>query len=367
MTEPTERLIPGHVRGLARYQPGKLIEDVLDEMGLTSAVKLASNENSLGPSPKALEAARAALSGLARYGDADSRRLREKISAKLGFPAARIVAGNGSSEIILTLCHTVLDRGLRAVMSRPSFTLYAKNTQAAGAEAVEVPLTKEFGHDLAAVRKNLDADARLVFLDNPLNPSGSYLQPREIEGLAADLPEACALVLDEAYADFARDPRPDYQKLMATGKVIVLRTFSKVMGLAGLRAAYALAPAPLAEALNKTRQPFNLNTLAQLGAMAALDDDEHVARTLAMTWESLDEYYDVLPRLGLTVRPTQANFLMAGLPAGLSADEVTKRMLRDGVIIRSLSSFGLPGHVRVNAGQKFEREALYKSLEKALA
>ncbi|MDR1310011.1 MAG: aminotransferase class I/II-fold pyridoxal phosphate-dependent enzyme, partial [Deltaproteobacteria bacterium] len=350
--------IPAHIRDLAAYQPGRLIEDVIEEMGLPTAVKLASNENSLGPSPLAVERIGQALWGLARYGDADSRRLREAISRRVGHPAAGVMAGNGSSEFILVMAHALLGPGLSAIMSRPSFTLYAKNAQAAGARAIEVPLGPGHGHDLEGIMRQAGPEARLVFIDNPLNPTGAFLGQGEIERLLRGLPRTAILVLDEAYADFARAPRPDYGRLLADGRVVILRTFSKVMGLAGLRAAYALAAPPLAQALNKVRQPFNLNNLAQVGAMAALEDEGHVRRTLEMTWAALDRLGRELPPLGLEVFPTQANFVMAGLPDGLLADDFAKKMLKEGVIVRSLSSFGLPGHVRINAGLEPELEAL---------
>jgi histidinol-phosphate aminotransferase len=358
--------VPPHIRELAVYQPGKLIEDVLEEIGLKSAVKLASNENSLGPSPLAVQAVSKALDGLARYGDADSRRLREAISRKTGHPVEGILAGNGSSEFILVMAHALLGPGLTAVMSKPSFTLYAKNAQAAGAEVVEVPLDRDHRHDLNALVARTDPSVRLIFIDNPVNPTGSYLAPDQIEELSSGLPDSALLVLDEAYIDFVRAPRPDYGRLLADGRVIVLRTFSKIMGLAGLRAAYALMDPELARAVNKVRQPFNLNTLAQVGALAALEDEDHIRDTLAMTWSALERFKETLPTLGLTVYPTEANFVMSKLPEGRAADDFTKKMLKEGVIIRSLSSFGLPDHIRINAGQKHELEELFKAMGKCL-
>ena len=359
-------IVPECLKSLAPYVSGRLIEDVLEEAGLASAVKLASNENSLGPSPKALEAIGKALSGLNRYGDADSRRLRMAISKKVEHPAEGIVAGNGSSEFVLNMAHGLLNPGLRAIMSKPTFTLYAKNSQAAGAEVVELALTKSHGHDLEAVLRAANERTRLVFLDNPLNPTGAYLAPEEIYGLVEKLPSSAILVLDEAYGDFARSPRPDYAFLLATGKVVVIRTFSKIYGLAGLRAAYALMPPELAQALNKVRQPFNMNNLAQAAVMAALEDSEHLERTLAMTWSGLDRLAKELPPLGLAPHPTEANFLMAALPGGLPADKLLGALLKEGVIIRSLSSFGLPSHIRINAGTSEELDVLLAAIPKAM-
>ncbi|MDR0356191.1 MAG: histidinol-phosphate transaminase [Deltaproteobacteria bacterium] len=366
MTIDISKLVPEHISSLALYQPGKLIEDVLEEMGLHSAVKLASNENSLGPSPLAFKAVVEALAGLSRYGDADNRRLREKISRLTKVPVGGVQACNGSSEFILTLCHALLAPGLSAVMSKPSFTLYAKNSQAAGAKVVETPLTADFEHDVDEMLAQMDDSTRLVFLDNPLNPTGAYLQPEKIEHLLNNINKNAILVLDEAYIDFVSEKRPDYNALLSKHKVIVIRTFSKIMGLAGLRAGYALMAPELAEVLNKVRQPFNLNSLAQAGAIAAMDDLQHIARTQEMTWLALETLKKELPEFGFSVYPTQANFMMAAVPEGRQADELVQALLREGVIIRSLASFGLPGHVRLNAGLPEELDVLFKALKKIL-
>jgi histidinol-phosphate aminotransferase len=359
-------LIPPRLKKLAPYVPGRLIEEVAAETGLSRVVKLASNENSLGPSPKALEAAREAMGSAHRYGDAAATRLRRALSERLGHPQEGIVCGNGSSEFILLLAHGFAGDGLEALMSKPSFTLYAKNVEAAGARAAELPLTRDYGHDLESIRKSIGPGTRLVFLDNPLNPTGAWLEKGQVEELSSGMPEGCLLVLDEAYADFARAERPDYGRLLARGKsTVVLRTFSKIYGLAGLRAAYALMSPELAEALNAYRQPFNVSSLAQAAALAALSDERHLELTLSMTWGALSLMARELPALGLPVWPTQANFVMAG-SGPMTADALHQALLREGVIVRSLSSFGLPDKIRVNAGTEEEMGALLTALGKAL-
>jgi len=360
------KIIPPAIEALAPYVPGRLIEEVEAELGLTGMVKLASNENCLGPSPKAVEAMSALMTRAHRYGDADSRALKTALADKFGYDPETILIGNGSSEFILTLSHTLLAPGLRAVMSKPSFTLYAKNAQAAGAEVVEAPLTPAYGHDLAALRDLVDERTRLVFLDNPLNPTGAWLEAGELLEFRQSLPETAVLVVDEAYVDFTRRPRPDWTAaLTGSGPLAVLRTFSKAYGLAGLRAAYALMSPELVQALNKIRQPFNLNCFAQAGALAALADEAFLQKTLETTWAGLDYFAAQFRRLGLTPYPTEANFLMVGL-SGRSADEVFQAVLRQGVITRSLSSFGLPGHLRVNAGLPEEEKTLVRALEVVL-
>jgi histidinol-phosphate aminotransferase len=365
------KIIPPHIETLTPYVPGRLIEEVEAELGLTNLVKLASNENSLGPSPLALAAMARALPKIHRYSDADSRMLKTALSRQTGCDSEQILCGNGSSEFILLLAHILTGPGDRTLMSRPSFTLYAKNAQAAGAEVVEVPLTPDYGHDLEVLLARA-AEAgertRLVFLDNPLNPTGAFLSPESLTDFYRRLPPSAVLVLDEAYIDFSRRPRADWRPLLADsgGRLVVLRTFSKIYGLAGLRAAYALMSAPLAAALNKARQPFNMNVLAQIGALAALEDEDFLRRSLEMAWTSLDYFQAEFTRLGLDPRPTEANFIMAGL-GGHSADELFQALLRRGVITRSLTSFGLPACLRVSAGLPAESRALVSALEEVLA
>lgn len=358
------KIIPSAIATLSPYVPGRLIEEVEAELGLSGIVKLASNENSQGPSPRALTAMERALRHVHRYGDADSRALKEALVKKFGFNADTLVAGNGSSEFILVLAHALLGPGLKAVMSKPTFTLYAKDARATGAEVVEVPLTAEYGHDLDKILKEVDERTRLIFLDNPLNPTGAYIPSEVIMAFHRRLPDTTVLVVDEAYIEFTRQGRPDWREaLESPGRLVVMRTFSKAYGLAGLRVAYALMDPELARAVNKIRQPFNLNTLAQAGAAAALDDDEFLRKTLEMTWKSLDYFQVEFRRIGLKPYPTESNFLMAGL-AGRPADEVFQAVLRQGVITRSLTSFGLENHLRVNAGLESEGLALIEALER---
>lgn len=364
MTDEIQNIIPPAIQRLSPYVPGRLLADVEAELGLSGIIKLASNENSLGTSPKALAAMADALAGANRYGDADGRALKKALADKFGYDPATLLTGNGSSEFILLLAHVLTGPGLSAVMSHPSFSLYSKNIQAAGAEVREAPLTAGFGHDLAGLLKLVDDTTRLVFLDNPLNPTGAYLGPGEILAFYERLPQTALLVLDEAYIDFTRAPRADWARSRPR-RVAVLRTFSKLYGLAGMRAAYAIMDPGLAAALNKARQPFNMNILAQVGAVAALGDDDFVARTLKMTWDSLAYLSAETQKLGLTPYPTAANYLMVDL-GGRRADDVFQAVLRQGVITRSLTSFGLPGHLRVNAGQPFEGEALVRALKSVL-
>lgn len=360
-------IVPPHIQNLSPYVPGRLIEDVEAELGLSGIIKLASNENCLGPSPLALKAVAEALPNIHRYGDAGAGNLKRALADKFGFDPETIVAGNGSSEFILTLCHAFLGPGLNAVMSRPSFTLYAKNAKAAGAEARQAPLTSAYGHDLPALLKLADEKTRLVFIDNPLNPTGAWLEAGELTAFHQALPKETILVVDEAYVEFARRQRPDWRKALSTpGRLAVMRTFSKAYGLAGLRAAYALMDPIVSEAVNKIRQPFNVNSLAQVGAVAALNDEAFLNKTLETSWNSLDYFQKELSALGLRPLPTEANFLMVDLN-GRSAEDIFEAVLRKGIITRALTSFGLNSHLRINAGLESESQALVKALAEALS
>lgn len=360
------KIIPPHIRNLAPYVPGCLIEEVEAELGLSGIIKLASNENNLGPSPKALAAMAEALPRVHRYSDAASRALKEALARRFDYDPSALIAGNGSSEFILVLAHALLGPGLKAVMSKPSFTLYAKNAQASGAELLEAPLTSDHRHDLEALSRLVDDRTRLVFLDNPLNPTGAWLDCDELTAFYLSLPDSTVLVVDEAYVEFARRPRVDWRPfLRSPGRLVVMRTFAKAYGLAGMRAAYALMDPALGAMMDKVRQPFNMNVLAQVGAAAALSDQEFLDRTLNMTWSSLDRLAAEFRRLGLKPSPSEANFMMIDL-MGPSADTVFQAVLRRGVITRSLTSFGLPGHLRVSAGLPEETEALVRAMEETL-
>lgn len=361
-----EKIIPPHILNLSPYVPGRLIEEVEAELGLSGIIKLASNENSLGVSPLALAAMKAALGNAHRYGDADSRVLKNALCQKFGFDPATVITGNGSSEFILVLCHAFLGPGLKAVMSKPTFTLYATNALATGAEVREAPLTASFGHDLPGILKMVDEKTRLVFIDNPLNPTGSFLKPEELREFRQALPETTILVIDEAYIEFARQARCDWKdEFQSSRPLVVMRTFSKAYGLAGMRAAYALMSPELLRAVNKIRQPFNMNLLAQIGAVAALDDDNFLRQTLEMTWSSLDTMATEFKAMGLNPFPTEANFMMIGLGKRW-ADEVFKAILHKGVITRSLSSFGLKHHLRINAGLESETKAVLEAVRQVI-
>ncbi len=360
-----EKLVSDGVATLVPYPPGKPLDELERELGISGAIKLASNENPLGPSPVAQAAILAAVPHLHRYPDGRGYYLKQKLAGSLGVDMAELVLGNGSNEIIELVVRTFLRPGMGTVFSYPTFLVYEKVVQGAGGTVTRVPLRK-FRHDLSAMARVVDGNTRLVFIDNPNNPSGTLLPPADVKSFIEDLPETAIAVLDEAYRDFVRgaDLLDPAELLHGRHPVIFLRTFSKAYGLAGLRLGYGLAPAELVDYLDRVRQPFNVNTLAQVAAMAAMDDDDFYRRTREVVWSGLDWLWEKLDEIGLKYHHTQTNFFLIELDR--PAEEVTQAMLREGVIIRSMKSYGLEKYIRINIGLPEENERFVKSLRKVL-
>lgn len=337
------------LRDLVAYEPGKPIEDVARELGLDPAaiVKLASNENPLGPSPKAIEAMREAVSGVHVYPDGGGWKLRTAIAEKFGLGMENVILGNGSNEIIEFIGHAFLRPGDNVVVSDHAFVVYKLMATLFGASCREVPERPGFCHDLDAMAAAIDEDTKEVFIANPNNPTGTLLGQEEIDRFMERVPEHVTVVFDEAYHEFLEEP-PDTLKYVREGRnVIILRTFSKIQGLAGTRIGYGLAPAELAGVLQKTRQPFNANAVAQAGALAGLLDDEHQERTREMNAEGRDYLEAEFGRLGLEFIPSHANFVLVKVGDG---DRLFKDLMGEGVIIRAMSGYKLPEWVRVSVG-----------------
>jgi len=360
-----EYLVTPEIATLSPYPPGKPIEEVRREFGIDDIVKLASNENMLGPSPKAMDAVAATLPTLHRYPDASGYELRRGLAAFHSLSPENIVLGNGSDEIIELSIRAFVRPGMEVLFSKPTFIFYAIVAQAAGARIAEVPL-KNFRHDLAGLARAIGEKTRLIFLDNPNNPSGSLVPRQDLEAFIADLPKNVVLVLDEAYRDFVRgEEQIDTNRYIAGDKpVIFMRTFSKAYGLAGLRVGYGMAHQELASYLDRIRQPFNMNLLAQAGALAALDDREFYEKTRQTTWAGLDFLYGELDALGLQYRKSQTNYFLIDL--GRSADEVMNGLLREGLIVRSMSSYGMNQTIRLTVGLPEENERFLRALKKVL-
>jgi histidinol-phosphate aminotransferase len=342
------------------YEPGKPIEDVARELGLDLAqiIKLASNENPHGPSPMAVAAARQALAQGQLYPDGASFALRQKLSARFGLAADQFVTGNGSNEILELLGHVFLRPGDEVVMGRPAFVVYRIVTLLFGARAVEVPL-QAHTHDLAAMARAVTDRTRLVYVGCPNNPTGTANSPAELLAFARSLPPHVVLAFDEAYAEYQDNPA-DLRPLIAEGRpVVCLRTFSKIYGLASLRLGYSYSSAELAGLLNRVRQPFNANAIAQAAALAALDDTAFVARCAQANRAGLRQLEQGCDRLGLPWVPSVANFLLVRVGEGPRWFEALQRR---GVIVRPLVPYALPEWLRITVGTAEQNERILAEL-----
>jgi histidinol-phosphate aminotransferase len=357
--------VPDHIRSIPPYVPGKPIEELERELGISGSIKLASNENPLGPCPAAMQAIEAAAAGLHRYPDGAGHMLIGQLARHLSVEAEQIIIGNGSDEIIAMLCQTLLGPGDEVLIPQPSFLMYEIATRSMGATPVFIPL-RNLAIDLDDVLASIGPRTRMVFLCNPNNPTGSIISKSDFKRYLANLPNHVLTVIDEAYVEFVRDPDclrgSDYY---ASGANLVsLRTFSKLYGLAGLRVGYAMMPGWLAELVNRVRLPFNVNTLAQVAAVAALADTDFVRQTLKVVHEGLDYLQSELSAMGITCFPTQTNFFL--IDVRVDADRVFAHLLREGLIVRSMRAYGYPHYIRINVGRREENARFLEALKKVL-
>ncbi|MCC5857946.1 MAG: histidinol-phosphate transaminase [Ectothiorhodospiraceae bacterium] len=369
-----EKLAVDGVRGLQPYQPGKPMAELARELGLdpSGIIKLASNENPLGPGKKAMEAAQAALAEVHRYPDGSAFTLKQALAAHHRIGAECITLGNGSNDVLVLLAETFLGPGRGAVFSEHAFAVYPIATQAAGAMAQVAPAflpeaEMPYGHDLQAMRAAVTDATRLVFVANPNNPTGTWVESGQLKDFIASLPAGVIVVVDEAYCEYAEPAGgPDATQWLAEfPNLVVTRTFSKAYGLAGFRVGYALSHPDIADLLNRVRQPFNVNLVAQAAAEAALADQEYIAESVAMNREQRTWLQGELEALGLPVLPSAANFLSFGL--GDRAEAINQGLLRRGVILRPVGGYGLPGYLRATVGLPAENQRLIRELSELLA
>ncbi|MBU6420492.1 MAG: histidinol-phosphate transaminase [Gammaproteobacteria bacterium] len=362
---------PG-VKALKPYEPGKPISELQREFGVRDVIKLASNENPLGPSPKALAAVRAALAGLAIYPDGKAHELRQALAAKHHIDPACITLGNGSEQNLEFIARAFLEPGKNAVFSRYAFAVYPIVTQAVGAVArvaeacaPEHPTTP-YGHDLEQLRAAIDADTRVVFIANPNNPTGTWLAARDLRRFLEQVPPRVLVVVDEAYLEYVNEAEyPDCgQWLGEFPNLVVTRTFSKIYGLAGLRCGYSLSHARVAELLNRLRAAFNVSNLSQAGALAALSDQAHVRLSTELNRSGQVQLQAGFRTLGLKWIPSIANFLTVDFVKPASA--MYTALLHQGIIVRPLVNYGLPNHLRITIGLPEQNERLLLALERAL-
>jgi histidinol-phosphate aminotransferase len=360
-------LSPAYVRSIAPYQPGKPISELARELGLDEAgiVKLASNENPLGIGPRTRAAIDAALPEIARYPDGNGFALKLALSERYGVDMSAIVLGNGSNDVLELVALAFLGPGRAAVMSQHAFAVYPLATQARGARSIVVP-AKNYGHDLEMMARAIDEETYVVWVANPNNPTGTLARPDEVEAFLRKVPERVLVVIDEAYNEYLKpDLRADPAKwLKRHPNLVVVRTFSKAYGLAGLRVGYGFAHPSVADVMNRVRQPFNVNSLALAAAAAALDDMEFVARSYALNLQGMAQLEEGARRLGLRFIPSYGNFLT--IQVG-KAPEIYKRLLRRSVIVRPVGGgYGLPEHLRVTIGTQAENEKFLAALAASL-
>lgn len=350
---------------LVAYEPGKPIEETARELGLDpeTIVKLASNENPLGPAPAAIEAMKSEAAGVHIYPDGGGYKLRQALADHHGLGLENVVLGNGSNEIIELLCHCFLNPKAELIAAEHAFVVYKLMATLFGAKYVEVA-DPDFIHDLEGMADAITEDTRLVFIANPNNPTGTMVNQEALDRFMDRLPDHVVAVLDEAYYEFL-DDAPDTVKYVREGRnVCVLRTFSKAYGLAGLRIGYGLASPQVAAILQKARQPFNANSMAQAAALAAMNDTEHVAKTMQTNREGLAYYEQAFAARGLEHVPSAANFVLVKVGDG---DDLFAKMLRKGVIVRAMSGYKLPEWVRISIGTMPENERCIEVLDEVLA
>jgi histidinol-phosphate aminotransferase len=358
--------VPNYILDIAPYVPGKPIDELEREYGIADSIKLASNENPLGPSPMAMEAIGKQITNVHRYPDDTGHLLLDKLTATLGIRREQIVIGNGSDDLLSMLGCALLQPGDEVIIPTPSFLMYGIVAQSAGAIPVRVPL-KNMAIDLSGVLDRVTAQTKLIFICNPNNPTGTMLTQEAFRAFLKALPPDVVVVLDEAYIEFVRAGgcAQGLSFLDAEPAVVTLRTFSKIYGLAGLRIGYGVMPIELAQVLHRVRMPFNVNTLAQAAAMAALGDGEFVRRTKSLIHDGLDFLYAELEKRGLRYFPTQTNFFLIDMQR--DAKDVFERFLRQGVIVRAMSAYGFPNYIRINVGLPEENRRFLVALDQVLA
>jgi len=355
------------LKTLPTYQPGRPIEEVARELGLAadSIIKVASNENPFGPSPLAQAALQKAIAGVNLYPDGNAFYLKQKLAARFGVDTANVTLGNGSNELIEFVGHALLGPGTNIVVSQYCFAIYPIVARMCSADVITVP-AKEYGHDLPAMLRAITPQTRIVFVANPNNPTGTLASREELIHFVNQVPDNVLLAMDEAYIEFLEDP-VDLIPLIRLGarkNLLLMRTFSKIYGLAGLRIGYGIATPEIISALEKIRQPFNANLLAQTAALAALDDEAHVKKTRENNFTGLNFFALAFRRLKLEYVPSYANFILVRVGKGQAVFEAMQKL---GVITRPMGGYQLPEWIRISVGTRAENERCLAALEKSLS
>lgn len=356
---------PG-IAELKPYVPGKPISELERELGIRDSIKLASNENPLGPGMRVKQAISAELERLTRYPDGAGFALRRAIAERHGVDAACVTLGNGSNDVLDLVARVFLQPGRSSLFSQYAFAVYPISSQAVGA-TLKVAPARDYGHDLDAMTALVGADTGVVWIANPNNPTGTWLQEDALRAFVAGLPSHVICVVDEAYAEYVDQPGyPDASRWLAEfPNLVVTRTFSKAFGLAALRVGYGLSHPDLADLLNRVRQPFNVDSFAQAAALAALQDVEHLQRSVELNRDGLRQYEAGFAELGLDYIPSVGNFITVDL--GRDATAVDQALLREGVITRPVANYGMPNHLRISVGLPQENSRCLAALKKVLA
>jgi histidinol-phosphate aminotransferase len=366
MTHTLEELIPDYIQGLPAYVPGRPVEEVEQELKI-HAVKLASNENPLGPSPKAMAAARAALGEANWYPDGGSKRLREVLAERFGVRPEEVFVGLGSSEIIDLASRVLLRPGLTGITSEGTFALYPIAIRASGGKLVQTPM-RNYTFDLEAMAAAVTPETRIIYIANPNNPTGTAFGAAEFDEFLKKVPGDVLVVLDEAYTEYAK--RRDLPRAMEIFKkynnLLTLKTFSKVYGLAGLRIGYGIGHPTLVAEMNKLRTPFNVTSVGQAAALAALDDAEHVRRSVTMNHAERARLMQELGKSGLKAVASETNFLFVPV-TGMDAKGLCDELLKEGVIVRPMGWMGFPGAIRISVGNEEENSRLLAAVAKVMA
>jgi histidinol-phosphate aminotransferase len=353
------------IEDLIPYVPGKPVEELERELGVSGAVKMASNENPLGPSPLALKAMEESLGETHRYPDGDAFYLKQKLAEKLSIRPETLIFGNGSNDVLDIAARTFMRAGDEAIMGEYAFIVYPISTQAVGAKAVISPMP-DYTHDLKDMHSRITEKTKIVFIANPNNPTGTMVKRDEVQWFLDKVPEDILVVIDEAYFEYVDDPEyPDTLRYHDMGKsILTVRTFSKIYGLAGIRLGYGIAHEKLVSQMHRVRHPFNVSSVAQTAGIAALDDVEHIQRSKELNREGLGYLTRELGRLGITFAPTFTNFLLIDLEVGPIT--IYNALLREGVIVRPVAGYGLKTHLRVTIGLMDENVKFINALNKVL-
>ena len=352
-----------NITALKPYQPGKPIEELERELGLSNIIKLTSNENPLGPSKSALNAIVQASKELTRYPDGNGFSLKAALAKHVQLTSDQITLGNGSNDVLELLARTFVSSNDEVIFSQYAFAVYPLVTQAIGAKAVIAPAS-DFGHDLDAMTTLISEKTKLIFIANPKNPTGTALAPKQVETFLKQVPESVIVVLDEAYVEYTTQQFNTVAWLAGYPNLVITRTFSKAYGLAALRVGYSLSSPEIADCLNRIRQPFNVNSLALVAAVAALADKDYVEQSRQLNEAGLKQYVTGFEQLGLTYIPSKGNFITVDVKR--NADSIYQSLLQQGVIVRPIANYGLPQHLRISVGLGEENQRCLDALAIAL-